>query len=88
LIEYESLIQNWRLKPNENFEDYPWKITDEIYKDNIDMVNKTFKVFEFKFTINILFKISINFKFFKTYHYLRLRELLQEYSKTSCLVVL
>jgi hypothetical protein len=60
LFEYESLIQNWRLKAGESAEEFPWKITDDMYKENIDM----------------------------TYHYLRLRELLIEYSKNSCLVVL
>lgn len=39
LAEYETLIQPWRLKPEEDLEDYPWKISDTMYKQNIDNVS-------------------------------------------------
>ncbi|RNA00110.1 solute carrier family 12 member 2 [Brachionus plicatilis] len=37
---YEKMIENWRLKPNETLEQYPWKISEEIYKQNLDKINQ------------------------------------------------
>ena len=34
----EKLIENWRLKPNENNEEFPWKISDSMYKQNSEKV--------------------------------------------------
>lgn len=39
---YEKLIENWRIKPNETSEQFPWKITDSIYKQNLDKVCQFF----------------------------------------------
>ena len=39
LTEYESMIQDWRLKPGESEEEFPWKITDKMYRQNIDNVS-------------------------------------------------
>ena len=35
---HETLIENWRLKPNESIEDFPYKISDAVYKDNLHKV--------------------------------------------------
>ena len=35
---YEKLIENWRLRSNETVEQYPWKISDQMYKQNIQKV--------------------------------------------------
>lgn len=35
---FEKIIENWRLKPNESIEQYPWKITDAMYKQNSEKV--------------------------------------------------
>lgn len=39
------MIENWRLKSNENLEQFPWKISDELYKQNLDKVDQFFKSF-------------------------------------------
>ena len=48
LAEYVSLIQPWRLKENEDLEDYPWKISDTMYKQNIDNVSLYLYLIVFK----------------------------------------
>lgn len=60
LAEYENSIHKWRLKPNETIEQFPWKITDSMYKQNTDNI----------------------------YNNLRLRNLLEEYSQDSSLIVI
>ena len=40
LAMHESLIENWRLKPNESIEEFPYKISDTVYKENLHKVNK------------------------------------------------
>jgi hypothetical protein len=39
---YDKMVENWRLKPNESQELFPWKITDTMYKQNIDKVKLVF----------------------------------------------
>lgn len=38
LAEFDRLLENWRLKPNESLEDFPHKITDAIYEENLHKV--------------------------------------------------
>lgn len=49
---HNKLIEYWRLKSNERAEDFPWKITDALYKQNIDKV--IFILLKFNFVINSL----------------------------------
>lgn len=37
---YEKLIENWRLKPNESAELFPWKISESMYKQNLEKINQ------------------------------------------------
>ena len=36
---YEKLIESWLLKPNETIEQYPWKISESMLKQNIERVH-------------------------------------------------
>ena len=57
---YEKLIESWRLKPNENSEEFPWKLSNSLIEQNQEKINQ----------------------------YLRLREILLEYSKSSLLIIM
>jgi hypothetical protein len=34
------MIENWRLKSNETPEQYPWKITESMYKQNLEKIKQ------------------------------------------------
>lgn len=75
------MIQTWRLQSDETLEQFPWKISDDMYKQNLDNVSDILSYFNSNKLSNPLF-------IFKTYNNLRLRDLLVEYSQSSALIVL
>ena len=38
-LNYEQMIENWKLKPNETEDEFPWKISESMYKQNYDKVS-------------------------------------------------
>ena len=37
-LNYDQMIENWKLKSNESEEEFPWKISDTMYKQNYEKV--------------------------------------------------